>query len=147
MLQTGTLSNKSVLMDKIRAIYFPSLSDPDHISYVELFLEGGGVFKHLFERTYLPHLERDIFVLPESIHGIWSEMLYLDEKCISQTLLTSRALNSNIDVTAKCLYRHLKEAEKNCKKALALCLASNSPYRNFATTGFLSGTDWPEYVR
>ena len=39
-----------------------------------------------------------------------------------------------------------KRGGKNCKKALALCLASDSPYRNFSTTGFPSGTDWPDYI-
>ena len=123
-------------MEKIRALYFPSSSDPDHISYVELFLAGNGVFKHLFERSYLPFLDRDALILPETIHGIRNEVLYLDEKYISAALLTSRALNSNVDVTAKCSYRNLKEVEKNCKKALALCLASDSPYRNFLPLDF-----------
>ena len=49
------------------------------------------------------------------------------------------------DISGETLYRHTKEVEANCKKALALCLIPDSQWKDF--DGYYpSGRTWFDYL-
>ena len=80
------------------------------------------------------------------LHNMSNKKLLVDENCINRSLLTSRTLTQIRDIEGARLWRHAKTVEANCKKALSLCTASDSPYKNFNGT-FPSGTDYEDYLQ
>ena len=69
----------------------------------------------------------------------------MDTSCVDKFPLTRKHLCNFIDITGDTLFWHAKDAEANCKKALALCLGETSPYNTFDGT-FLSGINYEDYL-
>ena len=61
------------------------------------------------------------------------------------SLLTQKNLSDLGNIKALTIYRHAKHVEANCKKALAFCVGSDIPYRDYKGT-FPSGTNWEDYL-
>ena len=58
VLQCGTAAKKQTQVDKLYHRFMPSnKADDDHVSNVEQFLEGIGVFSFLFERHDAPEID------------------------------------------------------------------------------------------
>ena len=140
VLKAGDSAKKSDVMKKIHDLYMPSMGKGDHFSHVEMFLEGKGKYKYLFEKS-----DDDTVIIPEIMHCIKGKTISVNEECIDKSLLTRKNLSNFVDVTSKSLYRHAKEVEANCKKALAICTSESSPYRNF-DGNFPSGTNRDDYL-
>jgi hypothetical protein len=128
--------------------------DDDRMSSVELFLEGKGRFQYFFEKKEsdievnqtndsLP--QPDSLVINECFHCHKGIEIPIETGCVDRSLLTRKNLSSLVDIKADTLYRHAKEVEANCKKALSLCMRNDSPYKNFNGT-FPSGTNWMDYL-
>ena len=155
VLKSGTSSKKKDLSKKIAKLYRPSgNTDDDFISYVELFMQGKGKFKYLFDRDYpvgdiTPensgyNNNSEILTIPAILHGLKSR-IYVGNDCISMSLLCRKNLKNLCDVSEDTLFRHVKEVEANCKKALALCTAEDSPYKIF-DGNFPSGQNYNDYL-
>ena len=155
VLKSGTSSKKSDLSKKIGQLYRPSsVPNDDFVSYVELFMQGQGKFKYLFDRDYPVgdistensgcNNDPQMLTIPAVLHGLKSR-IYVGNDCISMSLLSRKNLKNLCDVSEHTLIRHVKEVEANCKKALALCTADDSPYKNFDGK-FPSGTDYNDYL-
>ena len=71
--------------------------------------------------------------------------ILVEHDCVDKALLTRRNLSNPVDIQASTLFRHAKEVEANCKKALAICLAEDSPYCNYNGI-FPSGTNRGDYL-
>ena len=50
---------------------------------------------------------------------------------ITKSLLTRENLSNIADIKADTLFHSAKTVEVNCKKALVICVAKDSPYRIF----------------
>jgi len=124
---------------------------------VEQFLSGIGVFQYLFDRAILSQtvVEKDsstsmgsstteVLSVPFVFHGEPNPVT-IGSDCITMSLLTRKNLSNPADVSELTLFRHAKEVEANSKKALALCLSEESPYKDFKGT-FPSGTNWHDYI-
>ena len=85
-------------------------------------------------------------IIPPIFSGMGGVEIFNGPKCINLSFLTQKNKSNVQDISVKTLWNHAKDVETNCKKALALCLASNSPYKNFDGT-FPSGTNWEDYLR
>ena len=72
-----------------------------------------------------------LLILPEMLHCQASGEILVEHDCVDKALLTRRNLTNPVGIQASTLFRHAKEVEANCKKALAICLAEDSPYRNY----------------
>ena len=81
----------------------------------------------------------------ECFHCHIGKEIPIETGCVDRLLLTRKNLSSLVDIKANTLYRHAKEVEANCKKALSLCMRNDSPYKNFNGT-FPSGTNWMDYL-
>ena len=149
-LNGGQSHRKDDLIKKINDLYMPKSGDDEHLSHVDMFLEGKGKYSYFFdtmnegetieERSTDP--ER---VIPEVMHCIEGKTINVGVGCIDRSLLTRKNLTNYVDISANTLYRHAKDVEANCKKALALCTSKDSPYRNFKGT-FPSGTNRNDYL-
>ena len=54
VLKCGKSAKKSTLLAKLHTLYMPSNNhDSDHVSQIELLLEGKGKYKHLFEEKHI----------------------------------------------------------------------------------------------
>ena len=168
VLKCGKSAKKNTLVTKVHQLYIPSNnSDSDHVSQIELFLEGRGKYKHLFERKCIdpgPSTKNtsnsncsssesnevsgekpSLLMIPEMLHCLPDTEISVKNDCIDKTLLTRRNLTNFVDIQPSTLFRHAKEVEANCKKALAICLAEDSPYRSYDGI-FPSGTNREDYL-
>ena len=87
VLKCGKSAKKNTLVTKIHQLYMPSNnSDSDHVSQIELFLEGRGKYKYFFERkcidpgnstkntsnssesNELPGEQPSLLIIPEILH-------------------------------------------------------------------------------
>ena len=84
-------------------------------------------------------------MIPEILHCLHDIIISVKNDCIDKTLLTRRNLSNFVDIQPSTLFRHAKEVEANCKKALAICLAEDSPYRSYDGI-FPSGTNREDYL-
>ena len=156
VLQGGVSGTKSMITNRLYDAYMPSdLVDDDRISGVEMFLQGSNRFKYLFEA--LEDSDNEIgsdpytnrapakLVIPESMHCITGAEIVVGRGCITKSLLTRKNLSNMADIKADTLFRNAKGVEANCKKALAICVSKDSPYRGFDGT-FPSGTNRDDYL-
>ena len=157
-LNSGRSFRQKQLKETLYNLYMPSNhKKSDHVSYVQQFLSGKGVFQYLFERTISPQPVADndgsasigsstceVLSIPFIFHGE-TFPISIKSDCITMSLLTRKNLSNPADVTELSLFRHAKEVEANSKKALALCLSEESPYKSFNGT-FPSGTNWHDYL-
>ena len=140
VLKAGKSAKRSTLITKIEQMYMPSnIRYSDHVSYIELFLEGKGRFKHLFVEKSTSGIAT--LMIPDFLHCNSGQELVVRDGCIDKSLLTRKNLSNPVDIQPMTLYRHAKEVEMNCKKALAICVGEDSSYLNLNGT-FPSGTNW-----
>ena len=64
---------------------------------------------------------------------------------VDRSLLKQNNVSNFLDVSEKTLFRHEKEVESNCRKALACCLADESHYLDYNCT-FKSRTNRDNYL-
>ena len=156
ILQCGKSAKRKTIVDRLLNMYMPSTNpNNDRASHVEQFLDGYGKFKHLFVEKVFNSCSggetdpgsapRRVLMLPEYFHCMKGKEILVEDDCISKSLLTRKNLTNIVDIRGDTLYRAAKEVEANCRKALSLCLAENSPYRTFNGT-FPSGTNWEDYL-
>ena len=156
VLQGGVSASKAMLIVRLYEAYMPSpLADDDRISFLEMFLGGMNKFKCLFiqseesdaENSRDPDNDRPSMklIIPESLHCIAGAEIVVAPHCITKSLLTRKNLTNLADIKANTLFRNAKAVEANCKKALAICVGKDSPYRDFDGT-FPSGTNWEDYL-
>ena len=137
LLKAGKSMNRKDLMARLQELYLPT-DDSNKVGHVDLFLKGYGKYKSLFEKDVEGKL-----VLPKFLHCLDSRVLFVGDNCICRSLLTRKNLKNMVDISAKTLYRHAKEVESNCKKALSICLNPKSKYRDGK---FPSGENWFDYI-
>ena len=72
-------------------------------------------------------------MIPYELHHDEGYSIFVgaDGRGITQSLLTSKNLRNPQGISVGTLYRHAKEVEANCKRALALCLNLESPWKDF----------------
>ena len=158
VLKRGTSAKRETIIQKIASLYFPSNSAGDQLSFVELMLEGKGRFRYLFNDSVSKEVSSTVsrdkiseesnttdLIIPSSLHCIDGKEIKVQKGCIDKSLLTRKNLGNLVDIKALTLYRHAKDVEANCKKALSFCLQPDSPYYNFNGT-FPSGTNWEDYL-
>ena len=151
ILQSGKSSKRQTIIDTLLCLYMPSSNDgDDYVSHIDQFLEGLGRFKCLFTKKEDSSdsdngVPRSKLVLKECFHCVKGKELVVEHDCIDKSLLTRKNLTNYIDIKGDTLYRAAKEVEANCKKALAICLSEDSPYRNYNGT-LPSGTNWEDYL-
>lgn len=144
VLMSGDSAKKSDIMKKIHSLYMPKMGAGDHLSNVELFLEGRGKYKDLFEKS--DNSNKDfVLIIPEIMHCMERKTISVSGECIDKLLLTRKSLSNFVDISPSLMYRHAKEVEANCKKALALCTSKDSPYHNYNGI-FPSGTNCDDYL-
>ena len=154
--QDVLLSGKSMRQEDMRNrmynLYMPAANkgNSDRLSIVEMFLKGKGRFKGLYEyfaksnsASGSQHSKR---VIPELFHNV-RNTVYVVGESITLSLLTSKSFSEKRDLKPQRIFDHAKEVEANCKKALALCQGSGSPYKDFnGTFPFPSGKYWEDYI-
>ena len=69
----------------------------------------------------------------------------VERGCITKSLLTRKILSDMADTKAETLFRSAKVVEANYKKVLAICVAKDSPCRDFDGI-WPSGTNWEDYL-
>ena len=79
------------------------------------------------------------------MHRELGRHIFVGKEGIGRSLLTSKNLSNPQDISGETLYRHAKEVEANCKKALALCLQVDSPWKGF-DGHYPSGKTWFDYI-
>ena len=149
LLQSGDSTKQTTLQQQIFDIYMPvkrACKDDDRMSQIELFLEGQGRFKYLFEvekQNVIPSpstspslnkqsvLPNNILVLPGSLHCIPNKRVSVSQGCIDMALLTRKNLTNYVDISPLTLFRHAKDVEANFKKAYAICKQEDSPYKDY----------------
>ena len=124
-------------------------SDDDRMSMVEIFLQGSGVFKKKFKREVNDMANEDLdtaelLIIPAELHCMKNTRVYVGKSCVDMALLTRKNLSNYTDVKDLTLFRHAKEVEANCKKALVICLGENRSYKNGT---FPSGKNWYDYIQ
>ena len=148
-LQSGDSTKQATLQRQIFDSYMPvnsSDKEDDRMSQMELFLEGEGKFKYLFEiekencsssdsassTSNQPSLRpKQHLILPESLHCLTNKRVSVSEGCIDTALLTRKNLTNFVDISPLTLFRHAKDVEANFKKAYAICVRQDSPYKNY----------------
>ena len=152
VLKKGTSAKRIDIIKILLNNYMPH-KNSDHLSQVELLLEGKGKYAHLFHRDdrgidgekSVSSTNQSILTIPEFFHCLIGKDIAVKRDVIDLFLMTRKNMTNCCNVTGETLYRHAKDVEANCKKALALCLEESSPYRNFNGT-FPSGTNWEDYL-
>ena len=146
VLRGGDSCCKDDVIKKINNLYMPNIANNDNLSHVEMFLEGKGKYSYFFETIgAADNTEEPMKIIPETMHCMDGKRITLELGCVDKSLLTRKNLSNFVDISAKTLYRHAKEVEANCKKALALCTGEGSPYHKFNGT-FPSGTNRDDYL-
>ena len=74
-LRCGFTMNKTDLSEKMYELFMPSEEasdekDSEHLSLVEQFMNGLGVFKYMFRKVYLSELDQEALVIPRQLHGM-----------------------------------------------------------------------------
>ena len=54
----------------------------------------------------------------------------IEKGCINTALLTSKNLTNYVDISPLTLFQHAKDVEANFKKAYAICVRDDSPYKD-----------------
>ena len=122
VLKDGKGMNKKAQVTKIVELYMPSVPDDKlRMCYVDQFLSGSNQFKALFQCKSDPDDKNDK-TIPEELHRELGRHIFVGKEGIGRSLLTSKNLSNPQDISGETLYRHAKEVEANCKKALSLCL-------------------------
>ena len=137
----GSSLNVMTLIDLMKVLYFPPTNKKDdRVSHVERLLERNGKYKHLFEEG-----EKGLPTIHEKFHRMEGKEIYIGDGCIDLSMLTRKNLTNMVDVSGETLWRHAKDVEKNCKKALSLCQSDECPYKDYNGT-FQSGHNWDQYL-
>ena len=137
----GSSSNVVTLVDLMKVLYFPPTNKKDdRVSHVERLLERNGKYQHLFEEG-----EKGLPTIHEKFHRMEGKEIFIGDGCIDLSMLTSKNLTNMVDVSGETLWRHAKDVEKNCKKALSLCQSDECPYKDYNGT-FPSGHNWDLYL-
>ena len=135
--------------------------DDDRMSQIELFLEGEGKFKYLFEiekgngtpidspsstlnQQCVP--PKKILVLPEALYCIPNKWVTVYHGCIDMALLTRKSLTKFVYILPLTLIHHAKDGEANFKKAYAICVREDSPYKDYKGI-FPSGYNRESYLQ
>ena len=115
--------------------------------YVDQFLKGANQFKGLFLQCNSEEDTEKPLTIPFELHCEDGANIFVgdDDGGITRLLLTSKNLTNPQDISSETLYRHAKEVEANCKKALSICLKADSPWRNF-DGHYESGKGWFDYL-
>ena len=139
----GKSMKKAVMLKTMEKMYFPKLNKKDdRMSAVDLFLAGQGKFKYFFDIDHL--VDNDELIVNPLLHRL-SSTLFVGKGSITRSLLTRRNKKNPADITTNTLLKHATEVGKNCKKAMALCKSSHSPYKNY--DGKLpSGQNWKSFI-
>ena len=141
MSGAGSSSNVLTLIDLMKVLYFPPTNKKDdRVSHIERLLERNGKYSHLFEEG-----EKGIPTIHEKFHRLEGKEIYIGDGCIDLSMLTRKNLTNMVDVSGEMLWRHAKDVEKNCKKALSLCQSDECPYKDYYGT-FQSGHNWDQYL-
>jgi hypothetical protein len=168
----GTSSTKGTLEASLGEQFFGNPNDADSIGLAEQLVKGVGVFAGLYiieEPDTAPLLVTDVranqsplptFVLKPELHclggdkrvavgvpnGINLSLLY------SRSLRSTASQNTTVGTTASVMLANrtilcrAQDHLKNGKKALAVVLASDSPYKAYASNGSLpSGMSLQDY--
>ena len=139
------LKKKKTLMNTI-VKDITKVDNEDSLSHVESFLEGKGKYSFLFDRSNKDGDSSNIeLTILENMHCIVGKTVTVGAGGVDKSFLTRKNLSNYVDISTDSLYRHTKDIEANCKKALAICTASHSPYRNF-NGDFPSGTNRDDYL-
>ena len=134
------------IIKKICDLFTPKIDNKDNKLHVESFLEGKGKYSCFFDRSNKHGNSLNIVLaISENMHCMVGKTVTLSAGGIDKSLLTRKNLSNYVDISADSLYRHAKDVEANCKKALAICTASDSPYRIF-NGDFPSGTNRDDYL-
>ena len=147
VLKDGKGMNKNSQMKKIHDLYMPSVpEDKVRMCFVDQFLKGANQFKGLFECNSDEDTPKAL-TIPYELHRDEESRIFVGSDCggITRTLLTSKNLTNPQDISGATLYRHAKEVEANSKKALALCLSHDSPWKDF-DGHYPSGKTWFDYL-
>ena len=145
VLKDGKGMNKKSQVAKILELYMPSVpKDEYRMCYVDQFLSGLNQFKCLFQCNS-DNENKNKLTIPEELHRELGKKIYVGKDGIGRSLLTSKNLSNPQDISGETLYRHAKEVEANCKKALAVCMRSDSPWKGF-DGHYPSGTTWFDYI-
>ena len=147
VLKDGKGMNKKAQKKKIVELYMPSVpEDKVRMCFVDQFLKGANQFKGLFQCNSEEDTEKPLTILYE-LHRDEGSNIFVGEDGggITRSLLTSKNLTNPQDISGETLYRHAKEVEANCKKALALCLKPDSPWKDF-DGHYPSGKTWFDYI-
>jgi hypothetical protein len=168
----GTSSTKGTLEASLGEQFFGNPSDVDSIGLAEQLVKGVGVFAGLYtveEPDTMPLLVTDvranqsplpILVLKPELHCLGGDKRVVvgAPNGINLSLLYSRSLrstasqNTSIGAPATTMLANrtilcrAQDHLKNGKKALAIVLASDSPYKAYASNGTLpSGMSLQDY--
>ena len=142
----GKSIKKEDVQNRMFKLHMPSNnSRDDRISQVDMFLQGKGRFKGLFECDKNEFKVDDVFVIPEFLHNIPNALFKVSKKLVNRQLLTSKTLKNSQDIKPNRTCNHAKEVEANCEKAFALCKQPDSPCKSFNGT-WPSGADWHDRV-
>ena len=143
----------------------------DPVPYKQMFLEGLGPYKFLFNRDAIPNVtdpespsNRNIQSLILSIRPEFhrKDGMYIQVRDqllpavgstkpqaqhINWDLMSRKAFSNKANVLGQPLLDMAKLAAKNVKKMASIILSSNSPYKKSAESGeFDSGKNWDDYV-
>ena len=126
----------------------PTNKNNERLGMVEMFLSGSGQFKGLFDCIEGEVHNGKVLTIPRQLHNIEDKVITLSKHCVSLSLLTRKNLTNLIDIKPDRLLIHVQDINKNCKKALRLCISAKSPYKNYYSSGcqFPSGTNWVDYI-
>ena len=152
VLKHGKGMNKNSQKAKILDLYMPSncedkvREDKVRMCYVDQFLKGANQFKGLFECKSEEN-ESNVLTIPYELHRERDKPIFVGSQDggITRALLTAKNLTNPQDISSETLYRHAKEVEANCKKALALCLNKDSPWKDW-DGHYPSGKTWFDYI-
>ena len=114
VLKAGKSAKRSTLVNLLAEKYVPSNSrNDDHMSFVDLFLEGKGRFKHLYVVKTATTSETDtattstssnnsptpsVLMIPSCLHCIPEHELVVRNGCIDKSLLTRKNLSNPVDI-------------------------------------------------
>ena len=129
VLKCGKSAKKSTLIVKLHKLYMPSNDhDSDHVSHIELLLEGKGKYKHLFEEKHVaanystnnhtsvsqssasknngnPSVDNPpLLSLPGIFHCLDGKEILAKNNCIDTDLLTRQNLSNFVDIQPGTLF-------------------------------------------
>ena len=118
VLKDGKGMSKKAQVQKILDLHMPLVpEDKVRMCFVDQFLKGSNQFKGLFQCNSEDDTEQPL-TIPHELHCEEGRNIFVGSEGIGQSLLTSKNLSNRQDISGETSYRHAKEVEANCKKAL-----------------------------